>query len=55
MKYPSYSITLRPCGGIIQDDIDMLMKIIDKYAKYAYAITEKEDEERHIHVALYLK
>lgn len=55
MKYQSYSITLRPYGGVTQDDIDMLMKLILKYTKYAYAITEKEDEERHIHAALYLK
>jgi hypothetical protein len=54
MKYLSYSITLRPCGGIIQEDIKSLCKIIKKYCKYAYAITEKEGEERHIHAALYL-
>lgn len=55
MKYKSYSITLRPKGGIIDDDIDLLMKLIDKYATYAYAITEKEADERHIHAAFYLK
>ncbi len=55
MKYSAYSITLRPRSGIIQDDIDMLMKLIDKYCIYAMAIAEKEDDERHIHAGLYLK
>lgn len=53
-KYSAYSITLRPLSGITQDDIDMLMKLIDKYCVYAVAITEKEDDARHIHAGFFL-
>ena len=55
MKYKSYSITLRPKSGIIDDDITMVKKITLKYCKFYHIITEKEDDERHIHGAMYLQ
>lgn len=55
MKYISYSITLRPKGGILDSDIDLLKKFTVKYCKFYMIITEKKDDERHVHAALYLK
>lgn len=54
-KFISYSLTLRPRGGITEDDLNLLKKITVKYCLYWFIITEKEDESRHIHAALYLK
>lgn len=54
MKYKSFSVTLRPSGGVTQDDIDMFMTFTERYAKYYYVITEKSSDERHIHAALYM-
>lgn len=55
MKYIAYSITLRPRGGITDTDIELLKKITVKYCKFYLIITEKQDEARHVHAALYLK
>lgn len=55
MKYLSYSITLRPKGGVTDSDVDLVKKITVKYCKFYLIITEKEGEARHVHAALYLK
>lgn len=54
-KYAAWAITLRPFNGITDDDI---MKCHDRILKMntiiGYKIiTEKKDDERHIHFSLY--
>jgi len=54
MKYSALSLTLRPRGGIQEKHIDILMSYVKKKTKYHYVITEKNDEARHIHAALFM-
>lgn len=54
-KVKALAITLRPRGGITDDDIAMFLNIVLDRTDWLHVITEKTDEERHIHAALYLK
>lgn len=54
-KIKSVAVTLRPRGGVTDEDIALFMNIALDRVDYSYIITEKEGADRHIHAALYLK
>lgn len=54
-KIKSIALTLRPRGGITDDDIALLLNIVLDRCDWLHVITEKTDAEKHIHAALYLK
>lgn len=54
-KIKSIALTLRPRGGITDDDIALLLNIVLDRCEWLHVITEKTDAEKHIHAALYLK
>jgi len=54
-KYNCVQFTLRPRGGILEEDITSVGTFIGKWCQYAHVITEKEGIERHVHCALILK
>lgn len=51
----TFAITLRPRGGILDEQVDTLVKYIKKQCDYYYIITEKTGIERHIHAGIFLK
>lgn len=54
MKYICFAMTLRPRDGILETDLSP----IDKYLKkcdYYHVISEKEEEQKHIHACFFLK
>jgi len=53
-KYNCVQFTLRPRGGVTDRDISVVKTFITKWCQYYHVITEKKDEERHIHCALIL-
>lgn len=55
MSHCSFAVTHRPRGGITDDDISLFTKWCRKQCAYFFVITEKEDEARHLHAALFLK
>lgn len=54
LKYKAYSVTIRPKGGLTAEDIDICLNVLRKNCKGWKFITEKQDEERHAHIACYL-
>lgn len=54
-KYLSFAVTYRSYGGVTDTEIHEFMKVVRNVSLYYYVITEKSDEKRHIHAALYLK
>lgn len=59
-KYNAYGITLRPVGGITSIDIEKclnyLTQLLKKGSIYGVlCISEKDDEQRHLHIALYYR
>lgn len=54
-KFTTYAITVRPRSGVSDADVILFTAFAKKYCEYYYIITEKDDDERHIHSALYLK
>jgi len=53
--YKTYAITVRPRAGITDDQVDRLSTWIRKQCEYYHVVTEKKDEQRHLHAALFLK
>lgn len=54
-KIKAIALTLRPLGGVTDDDIALFFNTIDGKVKYQYTITEKDGDSRHLHAALYLR
>lgn len=56
-KYKAWSITLRPAGGITMEDINRTkLRILKMRNIIGYKIvTEKEHDERHIHLAIFYR
>lgn len=54
-KFKTYAITIRPRSGVTDSDINKFTKWVKRQCEYYYVITEKTDDERHVHSALYLK
>lgn len=54
-KHTTYAITHRPKDGVDDKSIGILVEWCQKKCKYYKVITEKEDHERHIHAAVFLK
>ena len=54
-KYNCYAFTIRPRDGIRDTDISVLSKRVLPLCSYYHIITEKKDEERHIHGCVILK
>ena len=55
IKYRSYAITVRPLDGATNVHDDLLCKFVRKYCEYYYIVSEKTDDERHLHAGLFLK
>ncbi len=55
MSFLSFAITIRPLQGVTDDDVSIFNLWVSKHAEYYYIVTEKEDEERHIHAGVFLK
>ena len=54
-KYNTWAITIRPTGGIKNEQIEGVTNWIAKTCDYYHIITEKDGWERHLHAALFLK
>lgn len=54
MSFQSFAVTLRPHHGISDGQVDKFVKWCRKKCKYFYVITEKDDENRHLHAGLFL-
>lgn len=54
-RFKTYSLTVRPRSGITDLQIAKFCKWVKKHCEYYYVITEKLEDERHIHSALYFK
>lgn len=54
-SYSTYAVTVRPRAGISDADISLFSKFVKKHCLFYYVITEKLDDERHVHSALVLK
>ena len=54
-KIKSLAITLRPRGGVTDEDIAMFLNMVMDRTEFRHVITEKSEAERHIHAALYLR
>lgn len=54
-KVRSFALTHRPRGGIDDGDIKKAVAWIKKNCEYYFVITEKEDDQRHLHASLFLK
>lgn len=53
-KFSTYSVTVRPRSGITDEQVEKFCKWVKRNCKYYYVITEKTEDERHIHSALFL-
>jgi len=51
----SYAVTFRPALGVTDEQCSKFLEWVKKNCTYFYVITEKQDAERHIHAALFLK
>ena len=54
-KYQAYAITLRPSGGVNDEQLTTFVKWVTKYSTYSLVVTEKEGSDRHIHAGVFLK
>lgn len=53
--FKTYAITIRPRSGISDQQIQKFSKWVKRNCEYYYVITEKTEDERHVHSALFLK
>lgn len=51
----SYAVTIRPKDGVTNAQIAKFAKWVTSRCEYSIIVTEKENTERHIHAALFLK
>lgn len=54
-SFSTYAVTIRPRSGITDVQVDKFSKWVRKHCTYYYVITEKLEDQRHVHAALYLK
>ena len=54
-KYTTYAITIRFRNGITDDEIKKASAFIKKKSEFYYIITEKLEDDRHLHAAVILK
>lgn len=54
-KFTTFSITIRPRSGITDEQIRKFVKWVKKNSEFYFVITEKLEDERHVHSALFLK
>lgn len=54
-KVRSVAITIRPSDGVTDTHISKFSTYVKRKCEYYYIITEKEDDERHIHAGLIYK
>ena len=54
-KFSTFAITFRPRDGVTEEHISLFTNFVKKTSDYYYIITEKEDDERHIHSAVVTK
>jgi len=54
-KFSTFAITFRPRDGVTDEQIVDLVKFIKKLCIHYYIITEKLDDERHVHAAIVTK
>lgn len=55
VKYKSFALTVRPRDGATSAHDDLLCKFVRKQCDYYYIISEKLDDERHLHCGIFLK
>lgn len=53
-KYQSFAITFRPRNGVTDKHITKFMKYVRRTCTYYHVVTEKSNEERHLHAGLFL-
>lgn len=51
-KVKTFALTLRPEGGITDDQVSTLSQWVKKKCSYYYVITEKTGWQRHVHAGL---
>lgn len=51
----TFALTIRPYGGITDEQIELVRKYVVRKCDYYSLITEKEDDQRHLHAGLFLK
>ena len=54
-KYQAYAITVRPLDGATSEHDNLLCAFVQKYCEYYYIVSEKLDDERHLHCGIFLK
>lgn len=54
-KFTTFAITIRPRSGVSDSDISSFSSFVRKHCEYYYVITEKTEDERHIHSALFFR
>ena len=54
-KYTTWTITVRPHGGITNEQIAGVSKWITRTCDYYHIITHKDGSERHMHAAMFIK
>lgn len=52
-KYDAFAMTFRPRGGIKDEDVELISNNVMQRFPYYYVITEKENEERHVHAGVF--
>lgn len=52
-KYQSFMLTYRPKGGVTDPEITQICKLLQKNSVYRFIITEKLDEDKHVHAAVF--
>lgn len=55
MSFQAFAITLRPKGGIIEDDLDAVSDYFVDKVDYYNVVTEMEGDRRHMHASFYFK
>lgn len=54
-EYKSYALTVRPRDGATITHDGLLVTFLRKYCQYWYVVSEKLDEERHLHAGVFFK
>jgi len=55
LKYKSFAFTIRPRQGVTDDQIKTVTKYCKNHCTYYHVITEKDAEQLHLHVGMFLK
>lgn len=54
-EYKSYAFTVRPRDGATVTHDGLLVSFLRKYCQYWYVVSEKTEEERHLHAGAFFK